>query len=148
MLTVRDSKPMPAKSRVIFFICDCAPSKEELAECESLERPKRHIVYRNAKYIGPKDSLEACDAVAGCVPPSYSHLPVATADGIRRAELKPLSSDPNNEEEQQGIAALAEYSVAAVLAMVARKEIPVAQAMDLERKGRNRPTLIEALSKL
>ncbi len=139
---------MTAKTRVIFFIADCAPTKEELAECESLERPKRHLVYRNASQVQPKDSLEKCDAVAGCVPPSYSHLPVATKDGIVAAELKPLESDPNNAEEQAAIASLGDYSVSAVLAMVTKKELPVARALELERKGKNRPTLIDALQKL
>lgn len=139
---------MNVKTKVIFFIAAHSPTEKEVAECESLERPKRHLVYRNAGYISQTDSLEKCDAVAGCVPASYSHLPVATKDGIEKADIKPLLSDPHNVAEQEAIAGLADYSVQAVLAMVTKKEITRDAALLLERKGKNRPVLIEALSKL
>lgn len=70
--------------KILFFIGDSSPTAEEQLAAASINA---NVCYRNARYIDPKGALEACDAVAGAVPPSYRSLPSA-AEALAKRTLE------------------------------------------------------------
>lgn len=60
--------------KILFFVDGMAPSSEDMAEAAEITG---QVCFRNARAISAEGSLEACDGVAGKVPPQYSKLPTA-----------------------------------------------------------------------
>lgn len=61
------------KPRILFFVDGMVPSELDKAEAATLGK----VAFRNAHRINSEDQPEACDYVAGLVPPNYSHIPLA-----------------------------------------------------------------------
>jgi len=59
------------KRKVLFFITGPVPTKADVAAASEIVG---NVVFRNANFAG-SEHPEICDAVAGCVPENYSHLP-------------------------------------------------------------------------
>lgn len=64
----------PKTPKILFFVDGMAPSSEDMAEAAEITG---QVCFRNARAIASEGSLEACDGVAGKVPPQYAKLPSA-----------------------------------------------------------------------
>lgn len=64
----------PKTPKILFFVDGMAPSSEDMAEAAEITG---QVCFRNARAIASEGSLEACDGVAGKVPPQYATLPSA-----------------------------------------------------------------------
>lgn len=88
------------KKKILFFIAGAVPTKEE---SEAADKLGTHM-FRNVRGVYDGESLEPCDAVAGCAPESYvkkygkpvtgkaEATPVALADTEKHT---PLAFTPN-----------------------------------------------------
>jgi hypothetical protein len=160
--------PTSRKRRVLFFIAGPVPTEAELAAAEQLGTK----MFRNAAQVTKDDAVEKCDAVAGAVPPSYAKLPrvevpaVAVAPAPETpantqseapADPAPaapapvtIESQPVTQGEQpvtpEEVKAFSSNSIDSIVGMVKRGEVSRDRAVELERQGKNRKTLIQRLT--
>ncbi|UUV44522.1 hypothetical protein RCMOTHERGOOSE_12 [Rhodobacter phage RcMotherGoose] len=82
--------------KILYFVRGAAPSPAQLAEAHSLNA---NVCFRNALAISNEAALEACDGVAGDVPPVYSaKFPAAVAALEARAKtIEALSKKVGDE---------------------------------------------------
>lgn len=82
--------------KILYFVRGAAPSPAQLAEAGALNA---NVCFRNALAISNEAALEACDGVAGDVPPVYSaKFPNAKAALEARAKkLAALSAKVGDE---------------------------------------------------
>jgi len=74
--------------KILFFIDGFQPSPDDLAAASEIAG---QVCFRNARVIPSEGALEACDGVAGHVPPTYKKLPtVAQAIKAHAAKVKAL----------------------------------------------------------
>lgn len=80
-----------APAKVLYFVDGMVPTVEDIAAGSDL---KAHVCYRNARAVPADGALEACDGVAGCVPPRYAEAYPTAEKAIekRAAEIKKLSA--------------------------------------------------------
>ena len=81
------------QAKIIFFIPDANPSKEE--QIEAAQIPAQ-VCFRNVRYIGDEDKAEECDGVhtlMNDVPKPYRHLPRApqAVEAKHRAHMERLA---------------------------------------------------------
>jgi len=55
--------------KILFFVDGFAPTSQDMLEASEM---KANVMFRNAQVVPAEGSLEQCDGVAGCVPPSYA----------------------------------------------------------------------------
>ena len=60
------------KKKILFFIKDQVPTKEELEEAAKIGTK----AFRCAKFVGKTSPIEKADGYFGAVPPEYLHLVV------------------------------------------------------------------------
>lgn len=63
---------MKKKTVTLYFVNGPVPAADAFAEAEKLPG---QVSFRNALFVGPEDKPEACDYVAGDVPPQYAQFP-------------------------------------------------------------------------
>lgn len=84
------------RAKILFFVDGMAPTAADFAEASEMAA---QICFRNARAVSADSTVEACDGVAGCVPPLYAELPAA-ADAIKafsdaaKAEAAKLGEKP------------------------------------------------------
>lgn len=79
---------MNKKKKVIWFIDGPVPSVKDHEIVDRMSSHRVQVVFRNAQQVGPKESLEECDAVGGCVPSAYSAKPRVDQDHPANAKLE------------------------------------------------------------
>lgn len=164
---------MAKKKNILYFIDGPVPTAADIAACDKLFGK-----FRNAQQVAATDHLEACDAVAGCVPAAYAKLPradkpvaatpaesapvpasepqVGTGEG---EALPPISEAPaqeapaeqpvaNDGPTAEEIAEFSAQSIDVIVGLVKKGKISAERALQLEAAGKNRPTCIKRLSDL
>lgn len=65
--------------KILFFLADGVPTDAEL---DAGEKCGFGVVFRNSQYVPVEGALEACDGVAGNVPPRYAEAFPVERDGV------------------------------------------------------------------
>lgn len=66
--------------RLLYFIDGPKPSEDDLAAAVAIT--EYDVAFRNAQLVPGTGALENCQAVAGCVPPTYRHLPTVGGEEL------------------------------------------------------------------
>lgn len=85
------------KARIaLYFINGPLPSEEDAAVARELAGEGYQVMFRNARYINPEDTIEAFDELAGAIPDNYAEAKVAKSEAAeaRRAAFAPDDAPP------------------------------------------------------
>lgn len=85
------------KKKILFFIADFVPTKEEREEAEKLGTK----MFRSARMVVKTSPIEKCDGVAGCVPDAYLKFAEPASESPKEPETKPASVFVGKKEDEK-----------------------------------------------
>lgn len=58
--------------KILYFIAGAVPTKQDLERADELSTKDTRVLFRNASFVTPSDSIELNDGLAGAVPERYA----------------------------------------------------------------------------